>query len=62
MALEVGGTPAEGAYSDGANIVNIGLSASRDIKISNQLSIPAFAKVVMNPYADKVYFVFGVSL
>ncbi len=61
MALEVGGTPAEGAYSDGANIVNIGLSASHDVKISDQLSIPAFAKVIMNPYADKVYFVFGVS-
>ena len=61
MAFEIGGTPAEGMYSDGANITNIGLGASKSIAITDKLALPAFAKVTLNPYTDKAYLTFGLS-
>lgn len=61
MTFEIGGTPAEGMYSDGANITNIGLGASKSISVTDKLKLPAFAKVTLNPYTDKAYLTFGLS-
>lgn len=61
MSFEIGGTPAEGMYSDGANITNIGLGASKSISVTDKLTLPAFAKVTLNPYTDKAYLTFGLS-
>lgn len=61
FAAEIGMTPWEGAYSDGLNVTNIGLGVSKDIKITDSFTLPAFAKVTANPFEDKAYFVFGLS-
>lgn len=60
-SAEVGLTPWEGAYSDKLNITNVSLKASKEIKITDSFSLPAFAQLTFNPYEDKAYFVFGVS-
>jgi len=61
FAAEVGLTPWEGAYSTGFNVVNISLGATKEIKITDSFSIPAFAKLTFNPNQDKAYFAFGLS-
>ncbi|MDR1524511.1 MAG: hypothetical protein LBS79_04500 [Tannerella sp.] len=59
---EVGLTPWDGVYSDKFNIVNIGVTVGKEIRISESFSLPAFTKITFNPYAEKCYFVFGVNL
>jgi hypothetical protein len=49
--------------SDGNfNIVNVGISVSKDIKVTEKFSIPISASFITNPEAKKVHFVFGISL
>ena len=61
FAAEVGATPWEGAYSGGLNVTNIGLGVSKEIKITESFTLPAFAKVTTNPFEDRTYFVFGLT-
>jgi hypothetical protein len=61
FAAEAGATPGKGAYADGLKIINIGLGVSKEIKITDSFTLPAFAKVTTNPHADRTYFVFGVT-
>lgn len=61
FAAEVGLTPWEGAYSSGFNVVNISLGASKEIKVTDSFSMPAFAKLTFNPNEDRAYFAFGLS-
>ncbi|NDV64600.1 hypothetical protein [Bacteroides sp. 224] len=61
FSAEVGLTPWEGAYSDGFNVVNVGLTAGKNIKITDSFSLPAFAKITVNPNTEKAYFAFGIS-
>ncbi|MFO7446643.1 MAG: TorF family putative porin [Ignavibacteriaceae bacterium] len=59
------------AFGDGAayylttetfDIVNLGITASKEIKITDSFSLPVFSSVITNPAAESLYFVFGVSL
>jgi hypothetical protein len=61
MSAELGFTPWEGLYSDKFNVVNMAVGASKEIKITDSFSLPAFTKVIVNPYSERTYFVFGVS-
>jgi len=61
---EVGATPWATDYyadADGFAVCDISLGASKDIKVTESFSIPAFAKLTFNPAADKTYFTFGLS-
>lgn len=62
MSLEAGFTPWEGMYAHKLNIVNIGLSATKEIKITSGFSLPVFGKLIANPYEEQLYFVLGISL
>ena len=62
LSVEAGFTPWKGMYSNKFNVVNVGLSATKDIKITSNFSLPIFGKLIANPYEEKLYFVFGVSL
>ena len=44
------------------NVVNIGLSATKDIKITSNFSLPIFGKLIANPYEEQLYFVVGITL
>ena len=62
---EIGATPwATSFYADanGFAVCNIALSATKEIKVTETFSIPAFAKLTFNPASESTYFVFGLSL
>lgn len=62
MSIEAGFTPWESMYSNKFNVVNVGLSATKEIKLTSSFSLPVFGKLIANPYEEQVYFVFGISL
>ncbi len=62
MSIEAGFTPWDGMYSNKLNVVNVGLSATKELKITSTFSLPIFGKLITNPYEEQVYFVFGISL
>ncbi len=62
FALELGFTPWEGMYADKFNVVNIALTARKEIKLSSCFSLPVFGKLIANPYEQQTYLVFGISL
>ena len=37
------------------------MGAAKEIKITDSFSVPAFAKVTVNPRTEGAYFVFGLS-
>lgn len=62
LSIEAGFTPYEGMYSNKFNVVNVGLSAGKKLKITSDFSLPIFGKLIANPYKEELYFVFGVSI
>ena len=46
----------------GFSVVNLALTATKEIKITDSFSIPAFAQVIANPCSRQAYFVFGLTL
>jgi hypothetical protein len=61
---EIGCTPWDGAYTtrtDKFAVNNIAVTASKELKITDSFSIPAFAKVAINPETEGAYFVFGLK-
>ncbi len=57
----VGMTPFEGLYASNLAIVNTGITVSRDIKITEQLSLPIYGSFIINPYTENVYMVAGLT-
>lgn len=61
-----GATTGEGIYltpgAEGFSFVNIGLTASKEIKITENWSLPVSASLITNPQAENIFFVFGFSL
>ena len=47
---------------EGFGVVNVALTASKDIRITDLFSIPVFAQVAANPYSRDAFFVFGITL
>jgi hypothetical protein len=42
--------------------VNLGLTVSKDIKITDKFALPVFGSFITNPEAENVFFVFGISI
>ena len=42
--------------------INLGLTASKDIQVTDSFSIPVFAQLAANPYTKNAYLVFGITL
>ncbi len=67
---EIGATPWETAFynvtddcpgSNGFTVCNVGLGASKGIRITDSFSLPLFAKAIWNPRTGGAYFVAGIS-
>lgn len=58
----LGGTPAKGLYHTNANIVNLGFTVSKDVKVTDHFSLPLSASFILNPAKEDVYFVVGLTL
>jgi len=47
---------------DEVSLVNLGLSASKDLQITDSFALPLSAAYILNPATEKSYLVFGFSL
>ncbi len=54
---------ASGFYgTDGAAVVNLGISASKALEITDSFAPPVSVSYILNPDQDRAYLVFGMSL
>ncbi|MGV8091269.1 MAG: TorF family putative porin [Mangrovibacterium sp.] len=60
--LFIGGGDGQYSSSGNFNISNIGISTSKEIKISDSFSLPVFGSAILNPNAEQFYLVVGISL
>jgi hypothetical protein len=51
-----------GFYGPNAGVINLGLTASKEIKITDSFSLPVNASLITNPQAQNIFLVFGISL
>lgn len=61
----IGAVPYATSFYNDANgfaVTNIGIKATKDIKVNDHFSIPIFAGITANPSTEKTFFIFGVSL
>ncbi|MEZ5197582.1 MAG: hypothetical protein R2764_14650 [Bacteroidales bacterium] len=66
----LGGTPTNpdgdkgetGYYGPYSGIVNIGLTAGREIQITEKFALPVNVSLITNPQQENIFFVFGISL
>jgi len=58
----IGFTPDAGIYGTEAGIVNLGLSASKKIAITEKFELPVKASLITNPLTQNIYFVLGITL
>lgn len=63
----IGVTPSDGYYGDsyggygGFSVCNIGLTATKNLKISDAFSLPLKATLGFNPQKEDAYLVFGIT-
>jgi hypothetical protein len=57
----VGGTPANGYYNDKAALVHLGCKASREIKVTDNFSMPLSLSFSVNPAAKRAFFVAAIT-
>lgn len=62
VKLFVGG--GDGWYTNDASfqVCNIGITATKTLKISDSFSIPLFGSVIVNPNKEQIFCVIGISL
>ena len=61
----VGGTTGEDGFyyaTDSFGFINVGLTASKEIKITDDFSLPIFGSIITNPETEDLFYVFGISL
>jgi uncharacterized protein (TIGR02001 family) len=51
-----------GFYGPGAGVINLGLTATKEIRITDSFSLPVNASLITNPQAENIFLVFGISL
>jgi hypothetical protein len=52
---------AVGFYGDSRGIINLGLSLSKSIRVTDILSIPVFSTLIFNPEAQNIFLVAGLN-
>jgi hypothetical protein len=57
----IGITPFAGYYGDKFGVVNMGINAVKNIKLSDKFQIPVTGSFIINPQQEKVYFVIGIT-
>lgn len=58
----IGFTPWKGYYHEKAGVTDISLKASKDVKVTENFSIPVFVQAIASPVYDKTNVVAGFSL
>jgi len=58
----IGMTPFEGYYASKLEVVNIGISANKNLPITEKFDLPISASFIVNPNKEMVFLVFGITL
>ena len=63
LGVTLGAVPLESSFygTDGFSIVNIGLSASKAVSITESFALPLSVSYILNPDMERTYLVFGIS-
>jgi hypothetical protein len=56
-----GATMAGGYYADKASVVNLGVSVTKEIKLTDRFALPCKGSFIVNPNAQNVFLVFGFT-
>lgn len=56
------GEPTGYYRQESAGIINLGLTLSKEIQITERFSLPVFTSLILNPEAENIFMVFGISL
>lgn len=56
------GEPAGFYGQENAGVINMGITLSKEVKITENFSLPVFGSLIANPEAENLFMVFGVSL
>jgi hypothetical protein len=51
----------DGFYSNGFNVVNTGVKASKTFYVNEKLAIPVSTQIIVNPYSKQAYILAGVG-
>jgi hypothetical protein len=51
-----------GYYGNNPGIINLGITAHKDIRISDSFSLPLFTSLIVNPQTENIFLVLGLSL
>lgn len=64
LCATVGFVPMESAFylTDGPSFVNLGLSASKAVEVTDTFLMPVSVQYVLNPETERTFLVFGLSL
>jgi hypothetical protein len=61
VQVGLGLTPWESLYAEKFAVVNVNLKATKSVKFSDSFSLPVFGQIILNPRAEDVFLVFGVT-
>lgn len=61
LSLFAGGTFAKGYYASKAAFVNVGFTATRELKFSETASFPVYGSLILNSDARDIFLVFGIT-
>jgi len=50
-----------GYYGKHMGVVNLGITVSKEVEISDKFTLPVMASLITNPQAQKIFMVFGIS-
>lgn len=62
LGLTTGSSAWYGVAGDGIAVINAGITASKDIPITESFTLPLFGQVILNAETERSFFVIGVSL
>jgi len=62
LDLALGITPSEGLYGSELAVCNVSIVHSREIKITDNFSIPVSAKLIVNPHLENIYLVLALNI
>lgn len=57
----IGINPWESQYYDKFGVLDITLTASKELKLTDSFALPIYAQAIVSPVLDKAYIVFGIT-
>jgi hypothetical protein len=62
LLLLAGGTPSEGLYASKRAITNVGINLTKNIRLTDQFSVPLTGILTFNPESEQIFFVISINI